>query len=117
MTCPAEHLSKPVDGGPAIPVSQEGPAVEGPYRVIRFVAKDVPPLGYRTYLVPDDKTAPAGLAVDEKAGVMESPFFRATLDPRRGRIASLIDKRSGSRTGRRHSAAGLWPILLRAVRP
>ena len=33
--------------------------------------------------------------MDEKAGVIESPFFRATLDAKRGRIASLIDKRTG----------------------
>jgi hypothetical protein len=86
---------KPVDGGPAIPVSPEGPGVEGPYSVIRFVARDVPPLGYRTYVVSDEKTAPAELAADETAGVMESPFFRAALDAKRGRIASLIDKRTG----------------------
>jgi alpha-mannosidase len=86
---------KPVDGGPVIPLSPEGPAVEGPYRVIRFVAKDVPPLGYRTYVVSGEKPAPVELAADEKAGIMESPFFKAALDAKRGRIISLIDKRSG----------------------
>ena len=50
---------KPVDGGPLIPISQEGPAIEDPYRVIRFVAKDVPPLGYRTYVVSDEQPPPA----------------------------------------------------------
>ena len=86
---------KPVDGGPVIPISHEGPALEDPYRVIRFVARDVPPLGYRTYVVSGEKPAPVDLAVDEKAGVVESPFFRATLDAKRGRIGSLIDKRTG----------------------
>ena len=88
---------KPVDGGPVIPISQEGPVLETQtlYRVIRFIAKDVPPLGYRTYVVSNDKPAPAELAADDKTGVIESPFFKATLDAKRGRIASLIDKRSG----------------------
>ena len=84
-----------MEGGPVIAISHEGPAVEGPYSVIRFVAKDVPPLGYRTYVVADERPAAVELAVDEKASTIESPFFRATLDAKRGRITSLIDKRSG----------------------
>jgi hypothetical protein len=86
---------RPVEGGPVIAISHEGPAVEGPYSVIRFVAKHVPPLGYRTYVVADEKPAAVELAVDETASTIESPFFRATLDAKRGRIASLIDKRRG----------------------
>jgi alpha-mannosidase len=100
VTLNAFHLPRgislePVDGGPPIPISHEGPAVEDPYRVIRFIARDVPPLGYRTYVVSSDPPEPAALAADEKTGVIESPFFRATIDSKRGRIASLIDKRSG----------------------
>jgi alpha-mannosidase len=86
---------RPADGGPAIPISPEGPAVEDPYRVIRFVAKDVPPMGYRTYVVSGEKVPPPGLVVDEKLKTIESPFFKATLDARCGRISSLIEKRSG----------------------
>jgi len=86
---------KPADGGPPIPFSPEGPAIEDPYRVIRFVAKDIPAMGYRTYLVSKETTEPDGLAADETTGVIESPFFKATLDAKRGRIVSLIDKRSG----------------------
>ncbi|MHB1033718.1 MAG: glycoside hydrolase family 38 N-terminal domain-containing protein [Pirellulales bacterium] len=86
---------RPVDGGPLVPISQEGPAVEDPYRIIRFQATDVPPLGYRTYTVSAEKPAPVQLVADEKAGVIESPFFKAVLDAKRGRIASLIDKRTG----------------------
>ncbi len=100
VTLNAFHLGlgtslKPVDGGPAIPCFGEGPAIEDPYRVIRFTARDIPPLGYRTYVVSNDKPEPDGLSVDEGAGVIESPFFKATIDPRRGRISSLIDKRTG----------------------
>ena len=100
VTLNAFHLRrgeslKPADGGPAIPYFGEGPAIEDPYRVIRFIARDVPPLGYRTYVISDEKAAPDGLAADESKGVIESAFFRATLDAKKGCIASLIDKRSG----------------------
>jgi hypothetical protein len=92
---PIGNSLKPVDGGPAIPIAKDGPGLETPYRVIRFAAQDVPPMGYRSYMVSQEKPIPAGLTVDEKAGQIESPFFKATLDPKRGRIVSLVDKRSG----------------------
>lgn len=100
VTLNAFHLPrgaslKPADGGPAIPYYGEGPAIEDPYRIIRFVARDVPPLGYRTYVVAKGKPEPPAQAADAAAGVIESPFYKATLDPKRGRIASLVDKRSG----------------------
>ena len=84
---------QPVDGGPPVPMAHEGPGTETPYRVIRFTAENVPPMGYRTYVVSKKKAGREGLSADAAAGVIESPFFRATLDPARGCIASLIDKR------------------------
>jgi hypothetical protein len=86
---------RPVEGGAAIAVSHEGPAIEDPYRVIRFAAKNVPPMGYRTYIVSDETPAAVEVSVDQKTATIESPFFKATLDAKRGRIASLIEKRSG----------------------
>jgi alpha-mannosidase len=86
---------KPVDGGPLIPMAHEGPGSETPYRVIRFTAKDVPPMGYRTYEVSKQEAGPVALSGDAASGVIESPFFKATLDAQRGCITSLIDKRSG----------------------
>jgi len=87
---------KPADGGAAVPVAFEGPALEGnEYNIIRFLARDVPPMGYLTFVPANDKPAAPILAADAAAGVIESPFFKATLDAKRGRIASLIDKRTG----------------------
>jgi hypothetical protein len=88
--------ARPVDGGPAVPVAYDGPAIEDPTpRVRSFIAKDLPPLGYRTYVMSNDKTEPDNLAIDDKAGTIESAYFKATFDAKRGRIASLIDKRTG----------------------
>jgi hypothetical protein len=61
----------------------------------RFVAKDIPSMGYRTYIASDEKVAIPEMNIDLNSGVIESPFFKATLDAKLGQITSLIDKRSG----------------------
>lgn len=86
-----------VDGQRARVERSEGPALEGQAKIVRFVARDLPPLGYRTYLFENtpDSTPQPGLAASDQDHTIESPFFKAVLDPARGRIASLIDKRTG----------------------
>ncbi|MCX6560853.1 MAG: hypothetical protein NTZ26_10130 [Candidatus Aminicenantes bacterium] len=86
---------RPADGGPAVPISREYPAIEDAAPVTRFLARDIPPLGYRTFVASPEVAAAASTSADEANGVIESPYFRAALDAARGRIASLIDKRSG----------------------
>ncbi len=77
----------PADGGPPAACTQEG-------QILRFFASDVPALGYRTY-VPARKASLPACRVDPQAGVVETQYFKATLDPKRGCVRSLIDKRSG----------------------
>lgn len=65
---------------------------------IRFLAKDVPAVGYRTYgLRParaDDRGGSGtSLRVDEHG--MENQYYRLRLDERTGAIASIVDKRTG----------------------
>jgi len=86
---------KPADGGPAIPVSHEFPAIEDKAPMSRFVARDIPAMGYRTYIASKEPVEVPGMSADSNSGIIESPFFKATIDARRGRILSLIDKRSG----------------------
>jgi len=86
---------KPADGGSAIPVSREYPSIEDKAPVSRFVAKDIPPLGYRTYIASKEPVEFPVMSGDNQSGVIESPFFKATIDAKRGRVASLIDKRNG----------------------
>ena len=71
-------------------------AVEVEAGKLRFVARDVPPLGYRVYTFAD-QAAPAksGLRSDAQRRTIENQFFRVTLDPARGGISSLFDKTSG----------------------
>jgi len=86
---------QPADGGPAIAVTHEYPAIEARAPMSRFVAKDIPPMGYRTYIASQVKPADPGLTADLHSGTIESPFFKAIIDAKRGRIVSLTDKKSG----------------------
>jgi len=92
---PTGSSLKPVDGGPSIPLQGEGPTIEDPYRIMRFIAKDIPAMGYRTYIVTKEKTVEPKLVADSASGVIESPYFKAMIDAVHGRISSLIDKRTG----------------------
>jgi hypothetical protein len=87
---------KPADSDETEPVIQVGPSSEGEaFNIIRFMAKDIPPLGYRTYTLVEN----AGTCTDEMiAGtnnkVIENKWFRVSFDTQKGLISSILDKRS-----------------------
>ena len=63
--------------------------------MLQFIARNVPPLGYRTY-VPVRRACKQGApSAAEQWDVLENEYFRVRLDPRRGVVASLVDKQSG----------------------
>ena len=76
-----------VASGRIAPVATDG-------RRIRFVAKDLPPLGYRTF-VPGDRPAQGQITVDARTHCIENELFRVTLDPTRCGVRSIVDKRTG----------------------
>ncbi len=88
------------DWGPAARVQSDDGAdvpAEVADGVLRFVARDVPSLGYRTYRVTGLPAAPppaADCTANTAKHTIECPTFRAVFDPARGRIASLVDKRT-----------------------
>ncbi|MBU2573465.1 MAG: hypothetical protein KKH28_05255 [Elusimicrobia bacterium] len=59
----------------------------------RFLARDLPPLGYRTFLPGEQK--PAGILRHDRAEVIENDFFRVTLDPERCGIKSIVEQATG----------------------
>jgi hypothetical protein len=79
---------KPADGGDAVPVESSGGE-------LRFLARDVPAMGYRVFVPVKAELPPTRLRADEKAATIESAFFKATLDPASGSIHSLTDKCTG----------------------
>jgi alpha-mannosidase len=62
---------------------------------LRFLARDVPPLGYRTYVPVEAQAAAPRATVDAQAAMMENDFFKVCLDPTKGVVVSLTDKRTG----------------------
>ncbi len=67
--------------------------------VLRMIAKDVPPMGYRTYIPVDElikeKESRTSLIVDKGNNTIENDFFRLKIDPEKGIVASLTDKKTG----------------------
>ncbi|MBI5834433.1 MAG: hypothetical protein HZB16_19215 [Armatimonadetes bacterium] len=78
----------PVDGGDAVPAVAEGNS-------LRFVARHVPPGGYRVYEPIKAELRDPGLRVDESTGVLESRWLKVTLDPKTCSIASIQLRRDG----------------------
>lgn len=79
---------QPAEGGEALPVAHRGTQLE-------FTARDVPALGYRTYVPVKANFAPSPLRADAASATIEGPFFKAVLDAAHGTVRSLTDKRTG----------------------
>ncbi len=60
---------------------------------LQFIARDIPPLGYRTYVPVDEKVEQHAPLFSKN--VLENEYFRVRLDPKRGVVSSLVDKQSG----------------------
>ena len=68
-------------------VLSTGPA----YRHIRFLAQDVPSVGYKAYSLKENKAEPANpQALSEHT--MENQYYRLELDPESGSVKSIYDK-------------------------
>ena len=62
---------------------------------LRFVARDVPAMGYRTYVAANGDKAEGDLVGDADSATIQSKAFCLKFDPSRGVVTSLVDKRSG----------------------
>ena len=61
------------------------------YNHVRFIAQDVPPLGYKAYAMRHTKKA-AATTEAVQASSLESPYYKVTLDPDTGAVRSIYDK-------------------------
>jgi hypothetical protein len=67
----------------------------GPGNVrVRFLASDVPAVGYKLYTVKPVAKQSVG-SVEVRGSVIENRFYRVTLDPSSGSMASVFDKQLG----------------------
>jgi alpha-mannosidase len=84
-----------VEAASGKPVAAEPVRMGEGYRRVRFLAEHVPALGYRVYRL---KSSSAGSpAADtgrdlKTANTIENGFYRVTVDPARGGVASIFDK-------------------------
>ena len=92
------------DGGEIIPAA----AADGQ---LTFFATDVPAMGYRTYRPARADLAASPLRAEAASATMESPYFKATLDPTRGTVRSLVDKRTGRELVDASAAPGFGAFL------
>ena len=58
---------------------------------VRFVAQDVPAVGYKVYQI-RDAAAPITRPASLESTVLESPYYRVELDPASGAVRSIYDK-------------------------
>jgi hypothetical protein len=60
----------------------------------RFLARDLPAVGYKCYGVSFPETGPAGAPSRDpgQGAIIENSFYRVTIDPSSGAVASIFDK-------------------------
>jgi alpha-mannosidase len=61
------------------------------YRHIRFLAANVPPLGYKCYALQRARTGVQPIT-ENVSTTLESPYYRVTLDSATGGVRSIMDK-------------------------
>ena len=61
------------------------------FRHVRFLARDVPAVGYKTYALEPDASEPE-VPVQGTSTILENPYYRVTLDPETGAVRSIFDK-------------------------
>jgi alpha-mannosidase len=66
------------------------------HRTGRFVARNVPPMGYKTYVTTDDKPKEDSMSGDTQSATIANKWFKVKFDPARGCIASIIEKSTGA---------------------
>jgi len=74
------------------PVSMDIMLEKDGYRKIRFLAENVPAMGYRSYAIRGLKSASSGNNEKLSSETIENQFYQLTVDPQTGGLKSLFDK-------------------------
>lgn len=94
----------PFDVAPQHPVPYEILSSGPSYDHIRFLAENIPAVGYKAYaLHPAANQNQAIRAVIDR-NILESPYYRIELDPASGAVRSIFDKQLGKELVDPHSA-------------
>lgn len=77
----------------------------------RFVARNVPSLGYKTYTVSNAKPRETSLVGDVESAAIENKWLRVRFNPARGCIQSIVEKTTGAELVDTNSAHGFGQYL------
>ena len=61
------------------------------FRHVRFLAQNVPAVGYKCYALEPEEALPAAPAPSAST-ILENTYYRVTLDPETGAVRSILDK-------------------------
>lgn len=81
--------------------------------ILRFIARDVPSLGYCTF-IPVKINSPVSaffLKADKNDHIIENEFYRIKIDPENGSLISVIDKTSGAEMVQKGNEYGFGQYL------
>ena len=81
-----------------------------------FVAKDVPPLGYKTYrIVPSRQKRDFQTTIKVTDTSLENRFYKISVDPKTGTIVSIYDKELGVELIDKNAPHGFNQFIARSV--
>ena len=80
-----------VDNTTSKPVPYQVLSAGKSYHRVRFMATEVPALGYKAYKLKETKSKPIK-PQSTKVTTLESPYYKVELDPQTGAVRSILDK-------------------------
>ncbi len=81
------------------------------YQRCRFIARDVPGIGYRTYILRRRAERPAERRPSSADWSIDSRYYHVELDPASGALRSLRDKQLGRELADGHAPYGINQLL------
>jgi len=73
-----------------------------------FIATDLPPSGYKTFPLPAKSEMATSSTSKSEETILESPFFKISINPAKGGITSLIDKRTNRELVEKNAVLGQY---------
>jgi alpha-mannosidase len=78
---------------------------------VRFLASDLPPVGYKCFQIRSVANRVSNGAATEKHTVIENKYYRITVDPLKGAVKSIFDKQLERELVNAHSPYGFGQYL------